>query len=106
MKIDVLHPQIPLDVSHGGTGATTASEARTALELAAVAASGSYADLSNKPDTAKGEQLDLSNAFTGAAHVGKLRYTMAAGTSKCEMYMQINASAYGWVNILTNTWVA
>ena len=40
-----------LGLSHGGTGATTAGSARTNLGLSAIAASGSWTDLLNKPDT-------------------------------------------------------
>ena len=40
-----------LGLSHGGTGATTASAARTSLGLHTVATSGSYTDLLNKPTT-------------------------------------------------------
>lgn len=38
-------------LDHGGTGATNAADARTNLGLAAIAASGSWADLLNKPNT-------------------------------------------------------
>ena len=40
-----------LGLIHGGTGAVTASGARTNLGLAAIAASGSWNDLLNKPDS-------------------------------------------------------
>ena len=40
-----------LGLLHGGTGATTAQDARTNLGLADIAESGSWADLLNKPDT-------------------------------------------------------
>ena len=39
----------PLEVASGGTGGNTAAAAKTSLELHAVATSGSYADLINKP---------------------------------------------------------
>lgn len=38
-----------LGVAYGGTGGNTAAEAKTALGLQAVATSGSYNDLLNKP---------------------------------------------------------
>ena len=38
-----------IPITSGGTGAITASQARTNLELSSVASSGSYNDLSNKP---------------------------------------------------------
>ena len=38
-------------LNHGGTGATNAADARTNLGLADIAASGSWADLLNKPNT-------------------------------------------------------
>ena len=36
-------------LSHGGTGGTTATQAKTNLGLQTVASTGSYSDLSNKP---------------------------------------------------------
>jgi len=38
-------------LDHGGTGATNAADARTNLGLSAIAASGSWTDLLNKPNT-------------------------------------------------------
>ena len=40
-----------LGLVHGGTGATTAAGARSSLGLHAIAVSGSWADLLNKPTT-------------------------------------------------------
>ena len=46
-----------LGLSHGGTGATTASTARTSLGLHAVASSGSYTDLLNIPATPNSDAI-------------------------------------------------
>jgi hypothetical protein len=50
--------------------------------------------------------VDPDNLLTGPDHVGRLRYVAADGAARCEMYMQTGAGAYGWTNILTNTWGA
>ena len=51
-----------LPVSSGGTGATSASEARTNLGLAAVASSGSYASLGDRPTLGSAAALDAGTA--------------------------------------------
>jgi predicted RecA/RadA family phage recombinase len=49
-------------LNHGGTGATNAADARTNLGLADIAASGSWADLLNKPNT-DGIQEGTTNLY-------------------------------------------
>lgn len=59
-------------VVNGGTGASTASAARTNLGLATVASSGSYTDLTNKPGFDTLGQATISTTSTlGAGDKGK-----------------------------------
>lgn len=53
-----------LGVAYGGTGGSTAADAKTALGLHAVATSGSYADLLNKPTLFSGSYTDLTSKPT------------------------------------------
>lgn len=56
-----------VDIANGGTGATTAAGARTALGLATVAATGAYADLSGTPTLPTGTvtSVAVSGGSTG-----------------------------------------
>ena len=60
-----LAPTGTLALANGGTGATTAAAARTALGLATVAATGAYADLTGAPAYA----LIASPTFTGTVTI-------------------------------------
>jgi|APGre2960657373_1045057.scaffolds.fasta_scaffold03323_2 hypothetical protein len=53
-----------LGVAYGGTGGSTAADAKTALGLHAVATSGSYVDLLNKPTLFSGSYTDLTSKPT------------------------------------------
>lgn len=58
-----------LPLSHGGTGATTASAARIALQLATVANTGAYSDLSGTPTIPAAQVNSDWNATTGVAQI-------------------------------------
>ena len=63
-----------VDIANGGTGATTAALARTALGLATVAATGAYDDLTGKP-TVPSLPISIANggtALTAAPTAGQL----------------------------------
>jgi len=56
-------------IANGGTGATTASGARTNLGLATVASSGSYNDLTNKPTIPAAQVNSDWNAVSGITEI-------------------------------------
>jgi|GEM_PF-4537735 len=61
----------PLSIANGGTGASTEAGARSALGLAAVASTGSYNDLSDKPTIPSAYTLPTASAsLLGGVKVG------------------------------------
>ena len=72
-----------LPVSHGGTGATTAAAARSAIGAGTSNFSGNYNDLTNKPSIppAVTYPISVANGGTGATTAAKARENIGAGTS-------------------------
>ena len=73
-----------LGIASGGTGGSTAAAAKSALNLHAVASSGSYADLNNKPTTANiPEDTNLyytdARARAAVSATGSLSYNSTTG---------------------------
>ena len=71
-------------LSHGGTGGTTATQAKTNLGLQTVASTGSYSDLSNKPT------INI-NTFTVSSPSTQWTITHNKGTTKyrAQLYLSL-----------------
>lgn len=71
---------LPLSVANGGTGATTAAQARRNIGAGTSDFSGDYNDLQNKP-TIPSFPLSVQNGGTGATTAAQARQNIGAGTS-------------------------
>lgn len=73
----------PVSIDNGGTGATTAEQARQNLGAGTSDFSGDYNDLENKPTipTVPSFPLSISNGGTGATSAAVARQNIGAGTS-------------------------
>ena len=71
---------LPLSITNGGTGATTAAQARRNLGAGTSDFSGDYNDLQNKP-TIPSFPLSVQNGGTGATTAAQARQNIGAGTS-------------------------
>lgn len=73
----------PISIANGGTGATTAEQARQNLGAGTSDFSGDYNDLSNKPQipTVPPLPLSIQNGGTGATTPEQARQNIGAGTS-------------------------
>ena len=72
--------ETPVSIANGGTGATTAEEARTNLGAGTSDFSGDYNDLSNKP-AIPSVPISIQNGGTGATTAEQARQNIGAGTS-------------------------
>lgn len=72
--------ETPVSIANGGTGATTASQARANLGAGTSNFSGDYNDLSNKP-TIPSLPISIQNGGTGATTAEQARQNIGAGTS-------------------------
>lgn len=75
-RINEIETDTPIPISKGGTGATTAEEARTNLGLANVASSGIYNDLIAIPFKTVSNSQELRNAVESLADTGGMVYLM------------------------------
>lgn len=73
----------PISIANGGTGATTAEQARQNLGAGTSDFSGDYNDLENKPTipTVPSFPLSIQNGGTGATSAALARQNIGAGTS-------------------------